>query len=67
MRSFLEGTCRVMTLGTQGPEDDQKEEGKMEEKRGKEIRQVNGKIMVIQEDQDEDIWSTNYGLYTVMC
>jgi hypothetical protein len=22
--------------------------------------------MAIQEDQDEDIWSTNYGLYTVM-
>jgi hypothetical protein len=39
---------------------------KMKENRGREIRQVNDKMMVIQEDQDEDIWSTNYGLYTVM-
>jgi hypothetical protein len=45
----------------------QKREGKMEERRGREIRQVNDEVMAIQEDQDEDIWSTNYGLYTVMC
>jgi hypothetical protein len=29
------------------------------EKRERESRQVNDKMMAIQEDQDEDIWSTN--------
>jgi hypothetical protein len=39
------------------------------EDREKEIEtdDENRKEMAIQEDQDEDIWSTNYGLYTVTC
>jgi hypothetical protein len=30
-----------------------------------EVDDENRKGMAIQEDQDEDIWSTNYSLYTV--
>jgi hypothetical protein len=35
------------------------EREKRERERERESRQVNDKMMAIQEDQDEDIWSTN--------
>jgi hypothetical protein len=59
MRSSLKGTVDDDS-GTQGLK------AKMKEMRGKN-RQMDDKTMAIQEDQDEDIWSTNYGLYTVAC
>jgi hypothetical protein len=57
MRSSLKGTVDD-NFGTQGLK------ARMKEMRGKK-RRIDDKTMVIQEDQDEDIWSTNYGLYTV--
>jgi hypothetical protein len=57
MRSFPEGTVDDDS-GTQGPKV------RMKEIRGRN-RQMEDKKMAIQEDQDEDIWSTNYSLYTV--
>jgi hypothetical protein len=43
-------------------DEDERDEDERDER---ESRQVNNKMMAIQEDQDGDIWSTTYGLYTV--
>jgi hypothetical protein len=57
MRSFLEGTVEWQLLAHKALKMGRRKKGRAnEEKIG---------IWRCQEDQDEDIWSTNYGLYTV--